>query len=144
TVAEVVPDPLLVGATTAGRALLGADTVPAWSSELPGGGPRRPPPPAAPPASRCRGTPWKSKGLTDGYAAMKARVIPALRRATDNGRLPVVVDAASCTEGLHKLLADDGLTVVDAVAFVDAHVLPVLPPGRRLVSIVVHPTCSST
>ena len=55
-----------------------------------------------------------------------------------------MVDAASCTEGLHKLLADDGLTVVDAVAFVDAHVLPTLPPGRRLASIVVHPTCSST
>ncbi|MET0520871.1 MAG: FAD-binding and (Fe-S)-binding domain-containing protein [Jiangellaceae bacterium] len=188
TVAEVVPDPLLVGATTAGRALLGADTVPAWSSELPGGGTRRRPQPAVDPvavyfpacistmfgsatddapgvrdaflslcqragvsvrvpdaiASLCCGTPWKSKGLTDGYAAMKARVIPALRRATDNGRLPVVVDAASCTEGLHKLLADDGLTVVDAVAFVDAHVLPALPPGRRLVSIVVHPTCSST
>jgi D-lactate dehydrogenase len=94
--------------------------------------------------SLCCGTPWKSKGLTDGYAVMKERVIPVLRQATDNGRLPVVVDAASCTEGLHKLVADEGLTIIDAVAFVDAQVLPTLPAVRRISSIVVHPTCSST
>ena len=59
-------------------------------------------------ASLCCGTPWKSKGMTDGHGTMKARVIPALRQATDTGRLPVVVDAASCTEGLHRLLDDEG------------------------------------
>ncbi|MBB2943330.1 D-lactate dehydrogenase [Actinoplanes lutulentus] len=93
--------------------------------------------------SLCCATPWKSKGLTDGYAAMRAQVIPALREATDNGRLPIIVDAASCTEGLIKLL-DHDLTIIDAVAFVDSEVLPHLPPARRLASVVVHPTCSST
>ncbi|WP_045746892.1 FAD-binding and (Fe-S)-binding domain-containing protein [Actinoplanes rectilineatus] len=94
-------------------------------------------------SSLCCATPWKSKGLTDGYAVMRAQVVPALREATDDGRLPIVVDAASCTEGLITLL-DDNLTVVDAVAFVDREVLPHLPPARRLASMVVHPTCSST
>jgi D-lactate dehydrogenase len=97
-----------------------------------------------PVAALCCGTPWKSKGLTQGYAAMRAQVLPVLRDATDVGRLPVVVDAASCTEGLVRLLGDEGVRVVDAVAFVDEVLLPRLPASRRVPSVVVHPTCSST
>jgi D-lactate dehydrogenase len=94
--------------------------------------------------SLCCGTPWKSKGLGDGYAAMRAKVLPALRAATDGGALTVVVDAASCTEGLIRLLGDEGIAVMDAVAFVDSTVLPALPAARKVSSVVVHPTCSST
>jgi D-lactate dehydrogenase len=187
TVAQRVPDPLLVGTTTIGRAALGADTMPAWSAELPSGGTRRRARAASAPvavyfqacistmfgpadqgsgirdaflalceradvavrvpdgiASLCCGTPWKSKGLSGGYAAMQALVLPVLRSATENGRLPVVVDAASCTEGLVRLVADERLDIVDAVAFVDSTVLPKLPAARRIPSIVIHPTCSST
>lgn len=94
----------------------------------------------------CCGTPWSSKGLTDGYEIMRRRVRDILAAATDNGRLPVVTDAASCTEGLHRLLAEvaPAVEVVDAVTFVAEHVLPRLPAGRRLPSLALHPTCSST
>ncbi|MBL7496358.1 FAD-binding oxidoreductase [Frankia sp. CNm7] len=95
-------------------------------------------------ASLCCGTPWKSKGLNAGHAAMHARVVPILRRESDNGALCVVVDAASCTEGLQQQLANEGVRVVDAVDFVDGVVLPALPAARRIPSVVVHPTCSST
>jgi D-lactate dehydrogenase len=95
-------------------------------------------------AALCCGTPWKSKGLSAGYAAMQQQVAAVLREATEQGRLRVVVDAASCTEGLVRLLDEVGLEVVDAVAFVDEEVLPRLPAGRRLPSVVVHQTCSST
>ncbi|MGW3564866.1 heterodisulfide reductase-related iron-sulfur binding cluster, partial [Streptomyces sp. NPDC000941] len=94
-------------------------------------------------ASFCCGTPWKSKGLTDGYAVMRERVARALRSATGDGALPVVVDAASCTEGLTHLLAAQEIKVIDAVAFVDSKVLPRLPAARRIPSLVVHPTCAS-
>ncbi|NUT33666.1 MAG: (Fe-S)-binding protein, partial [Hamadaea sp.] len=95
-------------------------------------------------ASLCCGTPWSSKGLPSGYAVMRDRVREVLHAATDGGRLPVVTDAASCTEGLHRLLeAAPDLRVVDAVTFVADHVLPQLPPGRRLASLALHPTCSS-
>lgn len=187
TLAQAVPAPLPRTVTAAGRAILGSDTVPEWSSDLPRGGTQRREHPGDDPvavyfpacistlfgpadegpgvrdaflalceradvpirvpdgiASMCCGTPWKSKGLTDGYAAMRERVAPALRRATDDGRLPVIVDAASCTEGLQRLLADEGMEVIDAVAFVDSTVLPRLPAARRTPSLVVHPTCSST
>jgi D-lactate dehydrogenase len=97
--------------------------------------------------SLCCGTPWKSKGLPDGYAEMRRRVADSLRRAARGGELPVVCDASSCTEGLHVLLGAAGelsIRVVDAVAFVDDVVLPRLPQGRKVGSLTVHPTCSST
>ena len=97
--------------------------------------------------SLCCGTPWKSKGMTEGYAEMKERVVTSLRRATRDGELPVVCDASSCTEGLDVLLqaaGELGIRVVDAVAFVDEHVLPKLPEGRKVASLALHPTCSST
>lgn len=190
TIAAKVPSILPVAATTAGRALLGADTLPRYSAELPPGGSRRTVLTATDadavyfgsctttmfgPAgegdgvaesfqrlcaraditlatpddlpSLCCGTPWKSKGLTDGYTAMRDRVAASLRTATDGGRLPVVSDASSCTEGLEVLLeaaGEAGIRVIDAVAFADEFVLPQLPAGTRVESLTVHPTCSST
>ncbi|MDL9978751.1 FAD-binding and (Fe-S)-binding domain-containing protein [Microbacterium sp. ASV49] len=188
TVADALPIALTATATKAGRAVLGADTVPLYTDDLPRGGRRRRTITAADPVavyfssctttmfgpvggdgvaesfprlceragialttpegppSLCCGTPWKSKGLTEGYAVMKARVSAALRRATDGGRLPVVCDASSCTEGLTILLeaaGDEGIRVIDAVAFVDEHVLPRLPAANRIASLTLHPTCSS-
>ncbi|MCO5954428.1 FAD-binding and (Fe-S)-binding domain-containing protein [Microbacterium yannicii] len=96
--------------------------------------------------SLCCGTPWKSKGLADGYRVMKDRVTASLRQATRDGALPVVCDASSCTEGLHLLVeaaGEAGIRVVDAVRFVDEVVLDRLPVGERVASLVLHPTCSS-
>lgn len=82
--------------------------------------------------------------MTDGYAVMHERAVSALRQATDDGALPVVVDATSCTEGLAHMFAEERLQIVDAVAFADAVLLPRLPTARRIPSLVIHPTCSST
>lgn len=93
----------------------------------------------------CCGTPWSSKGLPSGYAVVQERVRRTLEVATDGGRLPVVTDATSCTEGFERLLAAAGsaVRVVDAVPFVAEHVLPGLVVGERLASLALHPTCSS-
>ena len=98
-------------------------------------------------SSLCCGTPWSSKGIPEGYEAMRAAVLPAIRKATDNGRLPVVCDASSCTEGFRHMIETDPdlhVEVIDAVAFVARHVLPVLGEYRKLESVTIHPTCSST
>ncbi|GAA4562928.1 FAD-binding and (Fe-S)-binding domain-containing protein [Micromonospora coerulea] len=97
-------------------------------------------------AGVCCGTPWSSKGLTAGYQAVRDRVPPALREASRGGTLPVVSDAASCTEGFAKLVADggDAVGVVDAVAYAATELLPRLTVRRRLGSLALHPTCSST
>jgi D-lactate dehydrogenase len=190
---DALPRPLeaaLTGVDKAARAVLGSDSIPLWSAELPGGGaPRRRPRPEGEVAavylpacvnvmfgptwgvgvqlsfealcelagltllvpeqieSMCCGTPWSSKGIPDGYAAMRERVLPVIRAATDNGRLPVVCDASSCTEGFRHMIETDPdlhVEVIDSVAFVATHVLPVLGEYTKLESLTIHPTCSST
>ena len=99
----------------------------------------------------CCGTPWKSKGFDRGYAAMARRTFEALWLASDEGQLPVVADAASCTLGLHDIgpyLSQDAaeryrlLRFIDAVTFVRAEILPRTVVHRRFGIVVLHPTCS--
>jgi D-lactate dehydrogenase len=200
-VAKALPTPLVRAATTVGRAVLGADTVPQYDGSLPGGGSKRPSPggdPATADAvffaacigtmlgpeggaegtgigataaflrlaeraglrlvvpvhsgSLCCGTPWKSKGFLDGYRSMTARVLPALLDASDGGRLPIVCDAASCTEGLETMQsiaalageAEPALRLVDATTFARERMLERLTPVQNVGSVAVHRTCSTT
>ncbi|MET9256472.1 FAD-binding and (Fe-S)-binding domain-containing protein [Streptomyces sp. NPDC003717] len=104
-------------------------------------------------AGLCCGTPWQSKGYTEGHRAMAARTLAVLWEASDGGRLPVVCDASSCTHGLEQL-ADTlpeseraryaALRFTDSVAFAAEHLLPALPAARRLDTLALHPTCSTT
>ena len=192
TAADRTPSALVIGASRAGRAVMGTDTVPLWAPDLPrGGAPRVPshqdgaefvhfpacigtmfgPVEGSDGASAaftalceragvvlttpmsiagmCCGTPWKSKGLTDGYAEMAAVVLPALWESTRHGALPVVCDAASCTEGLREMVGHGPeryrtLSVLDAVTVVHQQVLARLTVTEPLETVVVHPTCSST
>ncbi len=100
----------------------------------------------------CCGTPWRSKGMTDGARAMEERLLESLWQATRGGDLEIVCDASSCTEGVRQTIEKasvdggrySGLRVRDAVPFVAEHVLPTLPPARRVRSLALHPTCSTT
>jgi D-lactate dehydrogenase len=91
----------------------------------------------------CCGTPWTSKGLPGGQRAMAGKVLPALVRASDGGRLPVISDGASCTEGFGAMAAGSALDVIDAVDFAERVLLPRLTVTRKLESVALHPTCSS-
>jgi len=195
TVADAAPAALVRGATTVGRALLGADTVPEYSADLPGGGPARrrlrgsqgsgdgAPVAVYLPAcvnsifgaargggvtdafvrlceragirvivpdgieSMCCSTPWTSKGYSGGRDRMLKRVVEAVRETDPDGALRIVSDAVSCSEGFVHLLADAGVDVVveDAVAFAAREILPRLGEvPRRIGTLAVHPTCSST
>ena len=103
-------------------------------------------------SSQCCGTPWKSKGYSEGYESMASQVLPALLEASDSGRLPIVCDAASCTEGLEtmqKLAARAGslyagLTFIDAVEFAQEYLLPKLAVTEPVSSMVIHHTCSTS
>ena len=91
----------------------------------------------------CCGTPWTSKGMKKGHAIMEKRVQASLMAATDHGRLPVLSDASSCSEGFKAMAEAAGLTVIDAVAFTVEHILPTLEVKHKVPSITLHPTCSS-
>ncbi|WP_067198989.1 FAD-binding and (Fe-S)-binding domain-containing protein [Microbacterium sp. XT11] len=100
----------------------------------------------------CCGTPWKSKGHLRGYERMTERVLASLWTASREGALPVVCDAASCTEGLQVMLAKAAsahpeyrdLVIEDATTYLAREALPHLTVHRRLDRIAVHPTCSTT
>ncbi len=111
----------------------------------------------------CCGTVWRSKGLVDGRSTMAVKTANALLEASRDGAVPIVTDASSCTHGLHEIAHDltacgehelaarvGALTVMDSTAYVTRDVLPRLVDrlpdpvrgGRRLGSVVLHPTCS--
>jgi len=104
---------------------------------------------------RCCGTVWRSKGLRTGLHVMAVDTAHTLLEASQEGALPVVTEASSCSHGLHELVGDlrsfgeDALAdrlarvrTMDAVRYVADHVLDRLPVGRPVTSMVVHPTCS--
>jgi D-lactate dehydrogenase len=95
--------------------------------------------------SLCCGTPWHSKGHLKGLERMRARVVTALLAASRGGKLPIVVEASSCTEGVRHLVGGEPqLKVIDALDFVAEHILGRLTIGNKLSSVVLHPTCSTT
>jgi D-lactate dehydrogenase len=94
-------------------------------------------------AGTCCSTPWESKGYTEGASAMAARTLEALWRWSEDGRLPVVVDASSCALGLVEANDRDGLRILDSVTWAAEHLLPALTVRRRLGTIAVHPPCAA-
>jgi D-lactate dehydrogenase len=104
-------------------------------------------------AGKCCSTPWSSKGYLRGHEWMAATTCDALWEWSGHGALPVVIDAASCTNGLLddvKNYLDDEhrarleqITLLDAIAWCD-RLLPALTVTRRVERAALHPTCSTT
>ncbi|AZA13537.1 FAD-binding and (Fe-S)-binding domain-containing protein [Corynebacterium choanae] len=104
----------------------------------------------------CCGTPWSSKGYTDGFYHAASKMVTALLEFTNEGELPVIIDAASCTHGLvgqvrTKLHNYDPqlaarfakVEVLDVVQWLEREVIDHLPITTTLGNTVVHPTCST-
>ena len=95
----------------------------------------------------CCGTPWKSKGHTAGYSAMRDRVREAIEALGPQAAgLPIMSDAASCTEGFAGILHGADVRaprVIDAVTFAFETLLPRLTVRERQGRVAVHPTCST-
>jgi D-lactate dehydrogenase len=104
-------------------------------------------------AGLCCSTPWKSKGYPQGHGFMAKSIAEAMLRWSDGGKLPIVVDAASCTLGLSQDIAPlldaetknkyERLSIIDSIAWC-RDLLPKLTIRRKLGRIAVHPTCSIT
>ncbi|WP_371098182.1 FAD-binding and (Fe-S)-binding domain-containing protein [Streptomyces sanglieri] len=103
-------------------------------------------------AGSCCATIWHSKGYDDGNTVMANRIVERAWEWTDGGRLPLIVDASSCTLGIRQevtpyLTAENlrkhrALTVVDSVVWADTELLPHLEVTDPIDSAVLHPTCS--
>ncbi|MCB0876123.1 MAG: (Fe-S)-binding protein, partial [Solirubrobacterales bacterium] len=101
-------------------------------------------------AGTCCGTPWASKGYRRGAHWMAERTVAELWEWSDRGRIPVVIDATSCTHGLTESAAGLGdavagrlaeMTILDSVQWA-ASLIGELEVRERAGTVVVHPTCS--
>jgi D-lactate dehydrogenase len=104
-------------------------------------------------AGRCCATPWASKGFEDGHAEMARATAAAVLEWTEQGRLPLLVDASSCTLGLlaevPERLAEEQreayskVRILDSISWVRHELLGALSVHERLSTIAVHPPCAA-
>ncbi|HEX3174740.1 MAG TPA: FAD-binding and (Fe-S)-binding domain-containing protein [Solirubrobacterales bacterium] len=104
-------------------------------------------------AGTCCGLPWSSKGFPTAHRHKANEMVERLWEWSREGELPVVIDAASCTQATIEpgegVLSERNaerhaaLTILDSVAWAHDRLLPQLEVGRKLGSATVHPTCST-
>jgi D-lactate dehydrogenase len=105
-------------------------------------------------AGHCCATPWSSKGYRRGGEEMAERTARAMWRWSEQGRLPVVIDASSCAHGLSAELAPrlgeqererfSQIVVMDSIEWVHDRLLENLQVTGRVASAAIHPSCSAT
>jgi D-lactate dehydrogenase len=100
----------------------------------------------------CCGLPWSSKGFDAAHRHKANEMVERLWEWSDEGKLPVVIDAASCTgaiadpaegvlsEGNSERLGQ--MEIVDSVAW-GLRLLPRLEVGEKVGSATAHPTCAT-
>ncbi|HEY5052781.1 MAG TPA: FAD-binding and (Fe-S)-binding domain-containing protein [Solirubrobacterales bacterium] len=104
-------------------------------------------------AGSCCGLPWGSKGFGEAHRHKAGEMIERLWKWSGEGALPIVIDAASCTQGVASpgegVLSEenaerlDRLEILDSVAWAHDRLLPWLEVGETVGSATVHPTCAT-
>jgi D-lactate dehydrogenase len=104
-------------------------------------------------AGSCCGLPFGSKGFGAAHAHKANEMVERLWEWSDEGKLPVVIDAASCTQAIadpgEGVLSEenaerlDRVEILDSVAWAHDRLLPKLRIAGRVGSATVHPTCAT-
>jgi D-lactate dehydrogenase len=104
-------------------------------------------------AGSCCGLPWSSKGFGEAHRHKANEMVERLWAWSGEGALPVVIDAASCTQGVtdpgEGVLSEENaerltkLQILDSVAWAHDRLLPQLEIGSKVNSATVHPTCAT-
>ena len=104
-------------------------------------------------AGSCCGLPWSSKGFATAHRHKANEMVERLWDWSGEGELPVVIDAASCTQAAgtpgEGVLSEKNaghlaqLQILDSVAWAHDRLLPKLEPSRKVGSATVHPTCAT-
>jgi D-lactate dehydrogenase len=104
-------------------------------------------------AGSCCGLPFGSKGFADAERHKANEMVERLWTWSDEGALPIVIDAASCTQALtdpgEGVLSEENaerlakLEILDSVTWAHDRLLSKLQIADRLGSATVHPTCAT-
>lgn len=100
---------------------------------------------------RCCGNAFASKGYTQAHTAALNAFIESMYTASDEGRLPVVIDNSSCTyavlssashlDAKHKAMYD-AMQFLDLSRFIDEIIAPLLLIEQKKQKVILHPTCA--
>jgi len=100
----------------------------------------------------CCGLPFGSKGYHEAAVSSVVRLVEALWRWTEEGRLPVVVDTSPCAHTLRtcgpELDAElrsryERLQIRDSIEFALEEVVPGLTVHHPVGTVALHPVCST-
>jgi D-lactate dehydrogenase len=104
-------------------------------------------------AGSCCGLPFGSKGFAAAQSHKANEMVGRLWEWSGEGALPVVIDAASCTEAIGKqgegALSEENaqrlaeLEILDSVVWAHDRLLPKLEIETKLSSATAHPTCAT-
>ncbi len=104
-------------------------------------------------AGSCCGLPFGSKGFAEAHRHKANEMVERLWAWSEEGALPVVIDAASCTQAIAEpgegVLSEENaerlakLQVLDLVAWAHDRLLPHLTIAEKVGSATVHPTCAT-
>ncbi|MCK6412128.1 MAG: FAD-binding oxidoreductase [Azonexus sp.] len=92
-------------------------------------------------AQLCCGQMLASKGMLDEANELSQRLEAALLKASDNGRLPIIMDASACSARMQKQL-DGRLKVYDFHEFAHDALLPRLTIVKQAAPVALHVNCS--
>jgi D-lactate dehydrogenase len=103
-------------------------------------------------AGSCCGLPWSSKGFEAAHTHKANEMVERLWEWSDEGKLPIVIDATSCTGAIadtaEGVLSEENaerlakLEIVDSVAWA-ARLLPNLGISEKVPAATAHPTCAT-
>ncbi|HEX7244700.1 MAG TPA: FAD-binding and (Fe-S)-binding domain-containing protein [Solirubrobacterales bacterium] len=104
-------------------------------------------------AGSCCGLPFGSKGYGAAQRQKANAMVESLWRWSGEGVLPIVIDAASCTQAIadpgEGVLTEENaerlakLEILDSVAWANDRLLPLLEVPEKVASATVHPTCAT-
>ena len=104
-------------------------------------------------AGSCCGLPWSSKGFGAAHRHKANEMVERLWGWSGEGALPVVIDAASCTQAMadpgEGVLSEENaerlaeLEILDSVAWAHDRLLPWLEVAEKVGSATVHTTCAT-
>ncbi|MBB6250708.1 FAD-binding and (Fe-S)-binding domain-containing protein [Nitrospirillum iridis] len=90
----------------------------------------------------CCGLAFESEGMVEAADAKAAEMEAALAAASDNGRIPIIMDASACTQRMKTFLSGR-LPVRDLVEFLAKDALPRLNPTPQAEPVLLHLNCAA-
>ena len=100
----------------------------------------------------CCGQVFSSKGFVDAFHLTANKTVEKLWSASDEGKIPVVMDVTSCTQTIKSYRIHltrenkdrfDKMTIIDLIDFASNHLLPRIKVTKPKDAIVFHPVCSA-